>query len=38
MSSETTVYCRIPARLEAFRSAPEAPRAEGALPAAETGG
>jgi 4-carboxymuconolactone decarboxylase len=33
-----TVYCGIPAGLEAFRSAHEALQAEGALPAAETAG
>ena len=33
-----TVYCGIPAGLEAFRSAHEALRAEGALPAAEDSG
>jgi 4-carboxymuconolactone decarboxylase len=33
-----TVYCGIPAGLEAFRAAHEALQAEGALPAAETGG
>ena len=33
-----TVYCGIPAGLEAFRSAHEALQAEGALPAAETSG
>jgi 4-carboxymuconolactone decarboxylase len=33
-----TVYCGIPAGLEAFRSAHEALQAEGALPAAESGG
>lgn len=33
-----TVYCGIPAGLEAFRSAHEALLAEGALPESETGG
>jgi 4-carboxymuconolactone decarboxylase len=33
-----TVYCGIPAGLEAFRAAHETLQAEGALPAAETGG
>jgi 4-carboxymuconolactone decarboxylase len=33
-----TVYCGIPAGLEAFRAAHEALQAEGALPAAETSG
>jgi 4-carboxymuconolactone decarboxylase len=33
-----TVYCGIPAGLEAFRSAHEALQAEGALPAAENSG
>jgi 4-carboxymuconolactone decarboxylase len=33
-----TVYCGIPAGLEAFRSAHETLQAEGALPAAETSG
>ncbi len=33
-----TVYCGIPAGLEAFRAAHEALQAEGVLPAPETGG